>query len=121
MTGRRTGPSDAPEDPPSDPLTGSSVDGPVGFSPVGRAVPTVGYWVGPEDEPARFERLEHVGGGAEGVIFRARCVGPSGETEFVLRAWWVVTFPGLMILLTVLAFNLFGDGLRDALDPKLKR
>ncbi|WP_377844630.1 ABC transporter permease subunit [Bosea sp. UC22_33] len=41
--------------------------------------------------------------------------------EFVLRAWWVVTFPGLAILITVLAFNLLGDGLRDALDPKLKR
>lgn len=41
--------------------------------------------------------------------------------EFVLRAWWVVTLPGLAILLTVLAFNLLGDGLRDALDPKLKR
>jgi dipeptide transport system permease protein len=41
--------------------------------------------------------------------------------EFVMRAWWVVTFPGLMILITVLAFNLLGDGLRDALDPKLKR
>jgi len=41
--------------------------------------------------------------------------------EFVLRAWWVMTFPGLMILITVLAFNLLGDGLRDALDPKLKR
>jgi dipeptide transport system permease protein len=41
--------------------------------------------------------------------------------EFVLRAWWVVTFPGLMILAAVLAFNLLGDGLRDALDPKLKR
>jgi dipeptide transport system permease protein len=41
--------------------------------------------------------------------------------EFVLRAWWVVTFPGLVILITVLAFNLLGDGLRDALDPKLKR
>ncbi|RDV04132.1 ABC transporter permease subunit [Undibacter mobilis] len=41
--------------------------------------------------------------------------------EFVLRAWWVVTFPGIMILITVLAFNLLGDGLRDALDPKLKR
>ncbi len=41
--------------------------------------------------------------------------------EFVLRAWWVVTFPGLAILITVLAFNLAGDGLRDALDPKLKR
>ncbi len=41
--------------------------------------------------------------------------------EFVLRAWWVVTFPGLAILVTVVALNLFGDGLRDALDPKLKR
>ncbi len=41
--------------------------------------------------------------------------------EFILRAWWVVTFPGLAILVTVLAINLIGDGLRDALDPKLKR
>jgi len=40
--------------------------------------------------------------------------------EFIQRAWWVVTFPGLMILLTVLALNLMGDGLRDALDPKMK-
>jgi dipeptide transport system permease protein len=41
--------------------------------------------------------------------------------EFILRAPWVVTFPGLAILITVLAINLMGDGLRDALDPKLKR
>jgi dipeptide transport system permease protein len=41
--------------------------------------------------------------------------------QFIQRAWWVVTFPGLAILITVLAFNLVGDGLRDALDPKLKR
>ena len=41
--------------------------------------------------------------------------------EFMQRAWWVVTFPGLAILITVMAFNLMGDGLRDALDPKLKR
>ena len=41
--------------------------------------------------------------------------------EFVMRAWWVVTLPGVMILIAVLAFNLLGDGLRDALDPKLKR
>jgi len=41
--------------------------------------------------------------------------------DFVLRAWWVVTLPGLAILVTVLAFNLMGDGLRDALDPRLKR
>ena len=41
--------------------------------------------------------------------------------EFIQRAPWVVTLPGLAILITVLAFNLLGDGLRDALDPKLKR
>ena len=40
--------------------------------------------------------------------------------EFIQSAWWVVTFPGLAILISVLAFNLMGDGLRDALDPKLK-
>lgn len=45
----------------------------------------------------------------------------AGSLQYVQRAWWVVTFPGLAILLTVLAFNLMGDGLRDALDPKLKR
>jgi len=41
--------------------------------------------------------------------------------ELIRAAPWVVTFPGLAILITVLAFNLLGDGLRDALDPKLKR
>jgi dipeptide transport system permease protein len=41
--------------------------------------------------------------------------------EFMQRAWWVVTLPGVWILVTVMAFNLMGDGLRDALDPKLKR
>lgn len=41
--------------------------------------------------------------------------------EFITSAWWIVTFPGIAILITVLAINLIGDGLRDALDPKLKR
>jgi dipeptide transport system permease protein len=45
----------------------------------------------------------------------------AGALEFIQRAPWVVTLPGLAILVTVLAFNLLGDGLRDALDPKLKR
>ena len=45
----------------------------------------------------------------------------SGALQYLQRAWWVVTFPGLAILITVLAFNLMGDGLRDALDPRLKR
>lgn len=37
---------------------------------------------------------------------------------FVTLAWWMAVFPGAAILVTVLAFNLFGDGLRDVLDPK---
>lgn len=41
--------------------------------------------------------------------------------DYIERAWWVVTLPGVTILLSVLAINLIGDGLRDALDPKLKR
>jgi dipeptide transport system permease protein len=41
--------------------------------------------------------------------------------EWDRRAWWGVTVPGLAVLRTVLAINLVGDGLRDALDPKLKR
>ena len=36
------------------------------------------------------------------------------------RSWWVATFPGLAIMVTVLAVNLIGDGLRDALDPRLR-
>jgi peptide/nickel transport system permease protein/dipeptide transport system permease protein len=38
----------------------------------------------------------------------------------ILRAPWVMTFPGIAILLAVLGFNLLGDGLRDALDPRLR-
>ncbi len=42
----------------------------------------------------------------------------SGGRELLLRAPWVMTFPGLAIFTVVLGLNLFGDGLRDALDPK---
>jgi peptide/nickel transport system permease protein len=38
----------------------------------------------------------------------------------VATAWWLATFPGLAIMLTVLAVNLLGDWLRDTLDPRLK-
>ena len=40
---------------------------------------------------------------------------------FLLNSWWYPTFPGLAIMLTVLGFNLIGDGLRDALDPRSGR
>jgi peptide/nickel transport system permease protein len=41
--------------------------------------------------------------------------------EFLRSAWWITTFPGLLIVFAVMSFNLFGDGLRDALDPRLRR
>jgi dipeptide transport system permease protein len=41
--------------------------------------------------------------------------------DYIDNAWWIVTLPGLAIVISVLAINLLGDGLRDALDPKLKR
>jgi peptide/nickel transport system permease protein len=40
--------------------------------------------------------------------------------EFLQRAWWVAFFPGAAIMLTVLSINLLGDGLRDALDPRMR-
>ena len=45
----------------------------------------------------------------------------SAARDYIERAPWVVTMPGLAILVTVLAINLMGDGLRDALDPKLRQ
>ena len=44
----------------------------------------------------------------------------SVDRDYIETAWWSITFPGLAIAFTVLGFNLFGDGLRDALDPKLQ-
>jgi peptide/nickel transport system permease protein len=38
--------------------------------------------------------------------------------EYLFRAWWISFFPGLFIFLTVMAYNLVGDGLRDAFDPR---
>ena len=41
--------------------------------------------------------------------------------EYLPDSWWAVTFPGVAILITVLGFNLLGDGLRDLVDPRLRR
>lgn len=40
---------------------------------------------------------------------------------YIFDAWWLTLFPGLAILISVLSFNLFGEGLRDALDPRLRQ
>ena len=44
----------------------------------------------------------------------------SNGRQYIRAAWWVCTFPGIAIMLSILSLNLLGDGLRDALDPKLK-
>lgn len=44
----------------------------------------------------------------------------SAGRQYIRDAWYIVTFPGLAIMVTIFGLNLFGDGLRDALDPKLK-
>lgn len=44
----------------------------------------------------------------------------SDSRQFIQKAPWTVVFPGVSIMLTVLGFNLLGDGLRDVLDPKMK-
>jgi peptide/nickel transport system permease protein len=40
--------------------------------------------------------------------------------EFIRSSWWIATLPGLIIVFAVMSFNMLGDGLRDALDPKLR-
>jgi peptide/nickel transport system permease protein len=44
----------------------------------------------------------------------------SESKDYLNRAWWFSTFPGLAIMIIILAINLFGDGLRDVLDPRLE-
>jgi ABC-type dipeptide/oligopeptide/nickel transport system permease subunit len=43
-----------------------------------------------------------------------------GRRDWLQRAWWLTAFPGLAMMLTVLAINTLGDGLRDVLDPRLR-
>ena len=44
-----------------------------------------------------------------------------GDARSSTRAWWYMLFPGVALVLTVLAFNLVGDGLQDALNPRSDR
>jgi peptide/nickel transport system permease protein len=45
----------------------------------------------------------------------------SQSRDYVEFAWWLTTFPGVAIFLSITAYNLMGEGLRDAMDPKLFR
>ena len=61
--------------------------------------------------------LSFLGLGAQDPVPEWGLMVAEGENYFT-TAWWLVTFPGLAILVTALAFNLLGDGLRDARDPR---
>ena len=64
--------------------------------------------------------LSFVGLGAQPPIPERGAILNSGR-EYVSTFWPLITFPGIAIALTMFGFNVFGDGLRDALDPKLKQ
>jgi len=44
----------------------------------------------------------------------------AGAQQFLVQAPWLALFPGLAVFFATLSFNLFGDGLRDVLDPRMK-
>ena len=64
--------------------------------------------------------LSFVGMGAQPPLPEWGAIVSAGRS-FIFGYWWYSTFPGIFILLVVLGFNLLGDGLRDILDPRLRR
>jgi peptide/nickel transport system permease protein len=65
--------------------------------------------------------LSYLGLGAEPGTAEWGQMIYAGQDRFITGSWWMVFFPGMAILVFVLAFNLIGDGLRDVLDPKMRR
>jgi peptide/nickel transport system permease protein len=64
--------------------------------------------------------LSFLGLGAQPPVPEWGLMISTGRT-FFLTHWWIVTFPGIAIFISVLSFNLVGDGLREFLDPKMRR
>jgi peptide/nickel transport system permease protein len=65
--------------------------------------------------------LSYIGLGADSGMAEWGVMINDGQRYFVIGYWWMVFFPGIAILMFVLAFNLLGDGLRDIFDPKMRR
>lgn len=64
--------------------------------------------------------LSFIGAGAPAAFPSWGTMVSDGRDYILTGAWWLVTFPGLAISLTVMASNFLGDGLRDVLDPRLR-
>jgi len=65
--------------------------------------------------------LSYLGLGAPSGTAEWGIMIQDGQARFIAGDWWMVFFPGMAILAFVLAFNLMGDGLRDVMDPKMRR
>ncbi|MEX2446464.1 MAG: ABC transporter permease, partial [Dehalococcoidia bacterium] len=63
--------------------------------------------------------LSFLGLGPPTLISWGRMLSAEGR-QYMQVAWWMAIFPGLTIMITVLAFNMLGDALRDVLDPRLR-
>ena len=85
-----------------------------------------------EGKKQYFEAAESLGAGharlvTQHILPNALPPEPEWGLELALgrdlmrQAWWIMTFPGLAIAITALGFNLLGDGLREALDPRQRR
>lgn len=64
--------------------------------------------------------LSYIGLGAQPPAAEWGAMVSTGRT-YLLDQWWYATFPGVAIFITVIGFNLFGDGIRDILDPRLRQ
>ena len=67
----------------------------------------------------QISSLSFIGLGVQPPTPEWGCIMNEGRNYFLL-AYPMIVFPGIMIILTLFGFNMVGDGLRDALDPKLK-
>ena len=68
----------------------------------------------------QISSLSFIGLGVQPPTSEWGSILSSGQ-EFITTFWPLITFPGIAIVLTVFAFNVMGDGLRDALDPRMKQ
>ena len=79
-----------------------------------------------DSEDLVIERQQPAEQSVERAVYQAQPPQPewglivASARMYLLNAWWYSAFPGLTILVTVLSFNLVGDGLREVLDPRTK-
>ena len=90
------------------------------LQPFSRQRMVEGLGIAPEDERVSLFRLQILGLGAQPPTPEWGAMLADGR-EFMMDAWWIASFPGLALMITVFGFSFFGDALSNALDPKMER